>query len=231
MYNEKIRIGGVLSVLLTVPEIGEIICVDDASSDGSGTYVQKKFPTIDVIVHDANKGKSGAIKTGTLAAQYDDVFTCDGDLVWLQQEELSAAIQTYFAYDMDMVILKRINAPVHIKLFRGATLTSGERIIKKKYLLDILRQPIKNLTLDCLMNKYMMEQNKKCIWMPSSGINIFKSAKYGLRAWLKKDLEMYSEMELIKNKFPEQILRFCKNTYIPEKGIIEHVMDVVTLQK
>ncbi len=34
MYNEKIRIGDVLSVLLTVSEIGEIICVDDKSTDG-----------------------------------------------------------------------------------------------------------------------------------------------------------------------------------------------------
>lgn len=80
------------------------------------------------------------------------------------------------------------------------------------------------------MNRYMMEHDKKCIWMPSSGINIFKSTKYGLRLGLKKDLEMYSEMELIKNKFPEQILRFCKDTYLPEKGIIEHVMDVMTMQ-
>ena len=55
-------------------------------------------------------------------------------------------------------------------------------------------------------------------------------SKYGLRKWLQKDRAMYQEMELFKNKFVQQVLMFCTQKAVPEKWIVEYVVDTITLQ-
>ncbi len=42
---------------------------------------------------------------------------------------------------------------------------------------------------------------------------------------------MYQEMELFQNKFVQQILTFCTQKAVPEQGIVEYVIDTITLQK
>jgi hypothetical protein len=84
-----------------------------------------------------------------------------------------------------MVILKRENAPIHIKAFRGHVLITGERIMKKTDLQNITNQIIDTKKikkspgiLESTINRYMMENKKKCLWMPSSATNTFKTTKY-----------------------------------------------------
>jgi hypothetical protein len=230
MYNEEHRIARVLRVLQKVAEIDEIICIDDASKDNTTTIVKKLFPHIPLYIHKKNAGKSAAIATGLAHTKHPAIFLCDADLQWLKARECSEAIQAFFGTKARMIILKRIEAALHIKAFRGNTLISGERILYKKDLQKILQKKNAWFALEVLLNKYMMDNDYPVYRMPSSAINTFKMSKYGLWKWLQKDRSMYQEMELFKNKFVQQVLMFCTQKAVPEKWIVEYVVDTITLQ-
>lgn len=58
IYNEKKRVCNILSVVTKINNIDEIICVDDASTDGTVNKIKSKFPTIKIIQHKKNYGKA-----------------------------------------------------------------------------------------------------------------------------------------------------------------------------
>jgi hypothetical protein len=75
----------------------------------------------------------------------------------------------------------------------------------------------------------MMENKKKCLWMPSSATNTFKTTKYWLINGLLKDIEMYYEMDLIENKFLEQIIGFHIESWLDQPGIIDKLVEYFEL--
>ncbi|AKB43104.1 glycosyltransferase family 2 protein [Methanosarcina vacuolata] len=77
-YNEEISIGSV--VLLARYYADSVIVVDDGSSDRTAEIAKKAGA--EVIVHEANKGKGAALKTGFAAADdlgADIIVTMDSD--------------------------------------------------------------------------------------------------------------------------------------------------------
>ena len=62
--------------------LGEVIVVDDGSSDGTGREVQQLLPRYDklrCLRHDTTSGQSAALRTGILAAAHPVIATMDGD--------------------------------------------------------------------------------------------------------------------------------------------------------
>lgn len=75
-YNEEVSIGSI--VLLTRFYADNVIVVDDGSSDRTAEVARKAGA--EVIVHKANTGKGGALKTGFAAAEGADIIvTMDSD--------------------------------------------------------------------------------------------------------------------------------------------------------
>ena len=58
----------------------EIIIVDDASTDNSVNIIQEKFPEVDVITHDWNKGFSEAVLTGVCSSNYPIIILLNSDV-------------------------------------------------------------------------------------------------------------------------------------------------------
>jgi glycosyltransferase involved in cell wall biosynthesis len=77
-YNEEVAIGSI--VLLTCKYADSVIVVDDGSSDRTADVARKAGA--EVIVHEVNKGKGRALKTGFTAAVAlgaDIIVTMDSD--------------------------------------------------------------------------------------------------------------------------------------------------------
>ena len=82
-YNEELRLAPTLKsvqeYLSTQDYTGEIIVVDDGSSDKTAALVQETFPEITVLSYLPNRGKGFAVKTGMLKSDADYALFYDAD--------------------------------------------------------------------------------------------------------------------------------------------------------
>src|SRR2546423_223483 len=64
-YNEAATIRDIIDAVLASHIVGELIIVDDASTDGTGKLLAEiDHPRVRVITHDLNAGKGAALRTG-----------------------------------------------------------------------------------------------------------------------------------------------------------------------
>ena len=83
VYNEAPTIAAVIEQVLNAPVdlTKEIIVVDDASTDGTRRLLESMSAgKIRLVLHDVNRGKGAAIRTGLAHASGDIVLVQDADL-------------------------------------------------------------------------------------------------------------------------------------------------------
>src|SRR5262245_11005251 len=83
VYNEAATVEKVIRVVLEQRPVQELIVVNDASTDGSGSVLQgiaKTDPRVKFCEHQRNKGKGAALATGFTQATAPIVMIQDADL-------------------------------------------------------------------------------------------------------------------------------------------------------
>jgi glycosyltransferase involved in cell wall biosynthesis len=83
IYNEAATVDKIVSTVLAQPIVGELIAVDDGSTDKSWDLLialQARDPRLIVHRHQTNRGKGAALRTGFAAAKYPIVLVQDADL-------------------------------------------------------------------------------------------------------------------------------------------------------
>ena len=82
VYNERETLEEIVRQVLATGLVHEIVMVDDGSTDGSRDIMQQweNDETIRVILHDRNRGKGSAVRTGFEHATGDMFIIQDADL-------------------------------------------------------------------------------------------------------------------------------------------------------
>lgn len=213
-WNEGRSLFTVLDEALKAHNIHEIICVDDASDDENYLEIQKNYPQVRLIRLQENVGKSDAIREGLKSATGYYVLLLDADLQNLNHRDLERAIRAvYRNRSIDMLILRRVNADFLIKMYRADVLFTGERILRKTDLIEILNGPVKRWQLESAINTWMYTNRKKVYWIPQSATNTDKSLKWGIFRGLINDIRTFVDMMSatgLKNFF-RQIFFYAKD--------------------
>ncbi|MFN7119650.1 MAG: glycosyltransferase family 2 protein [Saprospiraceae bacterium] len=213
-YNEGERLFQVLEEVVKIRNVVEIICVDDASDEDQTVKIQERFPIIHVIRLPENQGKAGAVRAGVAKAVGEYILLIDADLQNLQHKEIEKAITALQHYpDVDMLILRRMNANLYVKLNRADTLFTGERILRKTDLEKVYEEEIRGWQLESAINNYMIEHDKKVYWMPQSATNTQKTSKWGFFAGIRNNLKTHADMMFAMGffNFLKQYFFFAKD--------------------
>ncbi|HEX2968082.1 MAG TPA: glycosyltransferase family 2 protein [Bacteroidales bacterium] len=219
-WNEGTNIFPVLDEISKVSFFSEIICVDDASDDNNHITIAGKYPDIRIIRLKKNLGKSGAVKEGIRHASGNYIMLIDADLRNLNHAEIDLAIRSFLkAEDLDMLILRRVNAFFFVKLYRADVLFTGERLLSKKDLELILESSdIRGWQLESAINTWMLLNDKNVAWIAHSGINRHKYIKWGILKGFWLDLKTYKDMITAGGIYNilRQLLFFAKRELKPE---------------
>ena len=80
-YNEAATIDTLLGRVLASPWVAEVVVVDDGSTDRTADYAAAVDDArVQLVVHDVNRGKGAALRTGFALATSDYVVVQDADL-------------------------------------------------------------------------------------------------------------------------------------------------------
>jgi glycosyltransferase involved in cell wall biosynthesis len=213
-WNEDLYLFDVLDEITKVRNIDEIICVDDASEDSNYLEIRKRYPRIKTIRLQENVGKSGAIREGLKYSKGDLILLLDADLQNLNHQEIEKAIEAIHRNrGIDMLILRRVKADLLIRMYRGDVLFTGERIIRRPDLQEVLKGPVKRWQLESAINTWMYLNNKRVFWTAHSATNTDKSLKWGLLNGLIFDMKTFGDMMFATgfNNFVKQILFYAKD--------------------
>jgi glycosyltransferase involved in cell wall biosynthesis len=80
-FNEQATLATIVSKVLASPLVGELVLVDDCSTDRTRDVIASlDDPRLRVVLHDANQGKGAALRTGFARASMPYVIVQDADL-------------------------------------------------------------------------------------------------------------------------------------------------------
>ena len=215
-YNEELNVAGVLEVLHATAILGEVILVDDGSSDRT-VEILRQAAAMDqrfrVIQHEKNSGKGQAIFSGWAATSAPILLLLDADLKNLTPDHLQALLEPVINHRADMTL----------GLFRGGhfgtdlshrltPFLTGQRGLRAELLKYVSREASVGYGFEVALTVAAQQHNfrkrvvaLKGVWHPSSEIRterggywygkLWRYRMYGqiLRAWYLATRERYPD--------------------------------------
>jgi polyisoprenyl-phosphate glycosyltransferase len=193
-FNEEKTIGGVLSVLIDVPEIEEIIVVSDGSTDRT-KEVAESF-NVTVVSLAENRGKGGAIKAGLDKNRAEIVLFLDADLIGLCHEHVYQLLEPVASGRADMSIGIFENGRVATDLAqRVAPFLSGQRAVRRSVLEEINDLDLTRFGVEVALTQLVDELNLPVTEVYLHDLtHVTKEEKMGVIKGLAARMRMYWEI-------------------------------------
>jgi len=162
-YNEEATVAQVIEAVLAVSLVGEVIVVDDCSSDRTSNVVQSISDSnkkVRLLRHEVNQGKGAALRTGFQGATLPFVIVQDADLEY-DPNEFPLVVQPLIDNDCDVCYGSRYlrNNPRRVLRFwhtmGNRFLTTLSNMVTDLYVTDMetcykafRREVIQNITIE-----------------------------------------------------------------------------------
>lgn len=172
-FNEEKTIDKVIWALLESAEVGEIIIIDDGSSDNTTTIVRylSQNPRVKAVLLSKNHGKGYAMAEGITRASGETILFIDADLLNLSPSHISMLIDTWRKEEQDMIIgLREIKSNL-VKTIDATRSLSGERVLRRKDVLPLI-QEMRNSRygVETLINLHFRSQGKRIHYLTLTGL-------------------------------------------------------------
>jgi len=193
-YNEAQNIGNVLQVLKRVPEVQEIIVVDDGSLDDTAVVAQRFGAR--VLRLEVNQGKGAAMKAGASIATGDIVVFLDADLVGLTVEHVQELIQPIQAGETDATVGIFEGGRVSTDWAQAvAPFLSGQRALRRQLLEVFDHWDMSGYGVELQLHRQLKRMGK----VPTSVVlhdvtQVVKEEKLGLVKGFAARMRMYWEI-------------------------------------
>jgi glycosyltransferase involved in cell wall biosynthesis len=194
-FNEADRIGRVLAAVARHPLVGEVIVVDDGSTDATADVVAS-VSGARLVRLGRNSGKTAALRAGLMLARAPTVLLLDADLVGLRPADVTALVRPVLDGSADVAISLRGNAP---RLWRmiGLDYISGERVLPMAFLRPHLGSlvDLPPFGFEVWLNRLFIERHARLAIVPWPGVRSpLKSSKLGLFAGVRADARMMGDI-------------------------------------
>ena len=182
-HNEGERLEAVVKPLFYVPDIHQIIVIDDGSSDATNINIVRLG--VEGISIPGNEGKTAALARGLEEARSPWVLLLDADLVGLRPYHIQAMISRVMQDNADEVIGV---LPSH------TVALSGQRLLPK-ICAEAGVTAAHGYGIEVALNQLAKEYHWRVETVDLTGVyNISKIVKWGIPYGMAKNMEMVSDI-------------------------------------
>jgi glycosyltransferase involved in cell wall biosynthesis len=193
-YNEAERISAVIAPLQAAQRVGEIIVVDDDSTDGTAEISRRL--NVKVIKMHRNMGKAAALDRGVREAQNDLLLFLDADLVGLQASHIDLLISLYEEKNLDMLVGVFKNGRLNTDIAQTiAPYLSGQRVLRRKHWNKLRESGKLEFGVEMALTKLSIKEN----WVEErvflEGVtHVMKEKKRGFSQGFIERIHMYGDI-------------------------------------
>lgn len=193
-YNEEKTVGDVVSVVCGIPEIAEVVVVNDGSTDNTSRVAREAGAK--VIDLDTNRGKGGAIVAGIHETDADIILLLDADLIGLTRSHVSDLLESVVEDEADMTLgifsHGRFSTDLAQKI---APWLSGQRAVKREILEALPELDLSRFGVETALTKYAKKKNLRVKHVILDNCtHVMKEEKMGHLKGFASRLKMYRDM-------------------------------------
>lgn len=214
-FNEEKTVGSVVAALRGHPHIGEILVVDDGSTDATAARAREAGAT--VITLPENRGKAGAMDAGVARARYDTLLFLDADCYGFTHESVSRTIAPVLEGRFVMYIGINSRKTFWLnRILRFFPVLSGRRALRRELWDAVPPQYKKRFQIEIALNYFSHR------FSPGAGLelvggirHVIKEEKHGLLLGFARRLSMAKDVLVISVRL--YILLDIKNFFAKAK--------------
>jgi glycosyltransferase involved in cell wall biosynthesis len=198
--DERATIAGVIGALKSHPRIGEVIVVDDGSTDGTAECARAAGAR--VVSLPSNGGKAAAMEQGVAVARHDIIFFSDADLTGLTRERVDLIVGPVLAGEYDMFVgIRGRKAYWTNRLLHFTPILGGERALKRELWEQVPAAHKKNFQIEIALNYFAKLKGHRMGFTVVHGIGqVIKERKRGMLPGLWARILMIRDIVLVSAK-------------------------------